>query len=113
MKQQATFATTAAALALATSAAGAAAPSMSSAWLSTDLSQDECIRKGTAAAARHGFKNRVEVLGNAAIYAERGNYTVLVRCAAEKGFVYFVVAGPEGPECNRHMSSIRDTFRAD
>jgi hypothetical protein len=114
MKQRGTFAMTAAALALAGSAAaaGAAAPSMSSAWLSIRVSQDECIQKGTAAARRHGFASRLEVLANAAIYAERGDYTVLVRCAAEKGLVYFVVAGPEGPECNRHMSGIRDAFQA-
>ncbi len=93
-----------------TSSALAAPPSMSSAWLGINLTQDECVRKATIAARRHGFEGRVEVLANAAVYGERGNYTVLVRCAAEKGLVYFVVAGPEGPACNRHMSAIRDSF---
>ncbi len=105
-----TWTIAAATLAGATVSATAAAPSMSSAWLSINVSQEECVRKGTAIVRRSGFERRFEVLANSAIYAERGDYTALVRCAAEKGIVYFVVAGPDGPTCNGHMSAMREGF---
>lgn len=87
-----------------------AGPSMSSAWLSITIGQDECIKKGTAAMRDQSFNTRFEVLGNSSIYGERGDYTALVRCAADKGLVYFVVAGPTGTVCSRHMNAIRDNF---
>lgn len=87
-----------------------AGPSMSSAWLSITISQDECIRKGTRSIREQSFNTRFEVLGNSSIYGERGDYTALVRCAADKGMVYFVVAGPTGSVCSRHMNAIRDNF---
>ncbi len=104
-----------AALAIAALAATAAtaAPGMSSAWLSIEVSQEECIRKGTATIRRNGFTSRFEVLANAAIYGERGGYTALVRCVAEKGIVYFVVAGPDSPASATHMMTLRNGFQAD
>ncbi len=87
-----------------------AGPSMSSAWLSITIEQDECIKKGSAAVRQQRFNTRFEVLGNSSIYGERGDYTVLVRCAADKGIVYFVVAGPTSSVCSRHMNAIRDDF---
>ena len=88
----------------------AASPSMSSAWLATTVDQDECVRRGSAAMRKQSFSTRFEVLGNSSIYGERGDYTALVRCAADKEFVYFVVAGPTGNVCSRHMNAIRDAF---
>jgi hypothetical protein len=48
------------------------------------------------------------VLGNSSIYGERGEYTALVRCAADMNMAYFVVAGPKGDVASRHMNAIRD-----
>jgi hypothetical protein len=87
-----------------------AGPSMSSAWLSITIGQDDCIRRGTSSMREQSFNTRFEVLGNSSIYGERGDYTALVRCAADKGIVYFVVAGPTGAICSRHMNAIRDNF---
>ena len=83
---------------------------MSSAWLSITISQDECVRRGSAAVRDNSFNTRFEVLGNSSIYGERGDYTALVRCAADKGIAYFVVAGPTGSICSKHMNAIRDGF---
>jgi hypothetical protein len=33
-----------------------------------------------------------------------------VRCATDKGMVYFVVSGPQGNLCSGHMTAIRDNF---
>jgi hypothetical protein len=89
---------------------GDAGPSMSSAWLSITLSQDECVRKGSAAMRQQSFNTRFEVLANSSVYGERGDYTGLIRCAANKGIVFFVVAGPVGKICSRHMNAMRDNF---
>ncbi len=90
--------------------AAIAGPSMSSAWLSITIEQDECIKKGTATMRKQSFNTRFEVLGNSSIYGERGEYTALIRCAASKEMMYFVVAGPKGDICSRHMNAMRDDF---
>ena len=87
-----------------------AGPSMSSAWLAITVSQDECVRRGSAAMRASSFTARFEVLGNNSIYGARGDYSALVRCATDKGIAYFVVAGPKGDLCNSHMNAIRDGF---
>jgi hypothetical protein len=95
---------------LASVAAGDAGPSMASAWLSITISQEDCLQKGTAAMRQQSFNTRFEVVGNASIFGERGDYTALIRCAASKGMVYFVVAGPQANICSRHMNAMRDNF---
>ena len=87
-------------------------PCMSSAWLVITITQDECIKRGSSSMRDHSFNTRFEVLGNSSIYGERSDYTALVRCAADKGIVYFVVAGPhpQGAICSKYMNAIRDNF---
>ena len=87
-----------------------AGPSMSSAWLSITVDQDACVKRGSASMRAQSFNTRFEVLGNSSIYGERGDYTALIRCAADKGIVYFVVSGKEGAVCSKHMNAMRDDF---
>jgi hypothetical protein len=87
-----------------------AGPSMSSAWLTITVNQEECVKRGSSAVQDNSFNTRFEVVGNSSVYGERGDYTALVRCAAEKGMVYFVVAGPKGDICSKHMNAMRDGF---
>jgi hypothetical protein len=87
-----------------------AGPAMSSAWLVINVSQEECVRRGTAAVRGNKFTTRIEVAGDAAISGERGEYTAMVRCVAEKGIAYFIVAGPRGGMSLDHMNAIRDSF---
>jgi hypothetical protein len=87
-----------------------AAPSMSSAWLGITVDQDECVKKASAAVKKNSFNANFEVLGNSSIYGERGDYTALARCAADKNIVFFVVSGPKGALCSKHMNAIRDDF---
>ncbi|MBI3704103.1 MAG: hypothetical protein HY244_09730 [Rhizobiales bacterium] len=90
----------------------AAGPSMSSAWLKITVEQDECIKHGKEAVQENSFNTRFEVLGNSSIYGERGDYTALVRCAAEMNMAYFVIAGPKGDAASRYMNAIRDRVTA-
>ena len=92
--------------------AAAAGPSMSSAWSSITIDQDECVRRGEAAVRGNSFTTRFETLGNSSIYGELGDYTALLRCAADKGMAYVVIAGPIGKEASRYMNAIRDSFTA-
>ena len=92
--------------------AAAAGPSMSSAWLKITVDQDECVQRSKAAIQENSFTTRIEVLGNSSIYGERGEYTALVRCAADMNMVYFVVAGPKGDAASRYMNAIRDHVSA-
>ena len=87
-----------------------AGPSMSSAWLSITINQDECVKRGSSPCATAASTPGSRWSENSSIYGERGDYTALVRCAAEKGIVYFVVAGPKGDICSKHMNAIRDGF---
>jgi hypothetical protein len=87
-----------------------AGPSMSSAWLAITVNQEECVKRASSAVQDNSFNTRFEVVGNSSVYGERGDYTALVRCAAEKGMVYFVVAGPKGDICSKHMNAMRDGF---
>lgn len=87
-----------------------AGPSMSSAWLAITINQEECVKKGSQVVQDNSYNTRFEVVGNSSIYGERGEYTALVRCAAEKNFVYFVVSEPKGDICSKHMNAMRDGF---
>ena len=87
-----------------------AGPSMSSAWLEITVSQVECVKRASQSVKDNSFNTRFEVLGNSSIYGELGDYTALVRCAADKNIVYFVIAGPKGDICSKHMNAIRDGF---
>ena len=87
-----------------------AGPSMSSAWLTITINQEECVKRGSQTVRDNTFNTRFEVVGESSIYGERGEYTALVRCAAEKGIVYFVVAGPKSEICSKHMNGMRDGF---
>jgi hypothetical protein len=90
--------------------AAVAGPSMSSAWLGITIGQDECIKKASASVKAESFNKNFEVLGNTSVYGERGDYTALVRCAADKEIAYFVVAGPKGAQASRYMNAMRDGF---
>jgi hypothetical protein len=96
--------------AMASMTAEGGGPSMSSSWVSITSSQDECVKRATQSIRNNSFNSNFEVLGNSSIYGERGDYTALVRCAADKGIVYFVVAGPKGDTCSSHMNAIKDGF---
>ena len=95
---------------MASATAEGGGPSMSSSWVSITGSQDECVKRGTQSIRSNSFNNNFEVLGNTSIYGERGDYTALVRCVADKGIAYFVVAGPRGETCSNHMNAIKDGF---
>jgi hypothetical protein len=90
------------------STAALAGPSMSTKWNNTDLSLDRCKSKAESALRDAGFKG-IKVL-NYSVFAEKGDYSAMVRCATDKTMVFFAVAGPEVDRCNRYVDDIGDGF---
>jgi hypothetical protein len=92
------------------SAVDAAGPAVSSNWLAITIDQNACIKKASDVTHAQSFNSNFEVVGNLSVYGARGDYTSLVRCAAEKGVVYFVVAGPQGAVAAKDVNALRDNF---
>jgi len=90
------------------STAALAGPSMSTKWNNTDLNLDRCKAKAEEALREAGFRG-IKVL-NYSVFAERGDYSAMVRCATDKQMVFFVVAGPQVERTNRYVDDIGDAF---
>jgi hypothetical protein len=90
------------------STAALAGPSMSTKWSSSSLNLDRCKSRAENALRDAGFRS-VKVL-QFSVFAERGDYSAMVRCATDKEIVFFVVAGPEVDRCNRYVDDIGDGF---
>jgi hypothetical protein len=85
-----------------------AGPSMSTKWNSTNLSLERCKARAEDALREAGFRD-VKVL-QFSVFAERGDYSAMVRCATDKEVVFFVVAGPQVERANRYVDEIGDGF---
>jgi hypothetical protein len=91
-----------------TSPAAIAGPSMSTKWNSTTLNLERCKARAEDALREAGFRD-VKVL-QFSVFAERGEYSAMVRCATDKEVVFFVVAGPQVDRANRYVDEIGDGF---
>ena len=90
------------------STAALAGPSMSTKWSNTDLPLDRCKSKAESALRDAGFKG-IKIL-NYSVFAEKGDYSAMVRCATDKTMVFFAVAGPQVERTNRYVDVIGDSF---
>jgi len=98
----------AAALAMLGGSAAVAGPSMSTKWNTTTLSLERCKARGEDALREAKFKG-IKVL-NYSVFGERGDYSAMIRCATDKGVVFFVIAGPEVERTNRYVDDISEGF---
>ncbi len=90
------------------STAALAGPSMSTKWSNSTLNLDRCKSRAEEALRDAKFTG-IKVL-NYSVFAERGDYSAMVRCATDKQLVFFVVAGPQVERCNRYVDDIGDGF---
>ena len=90
------------------STAALAGPSMSTKWSNSTLNLDRCKSRAEEALRDAKFTG-IKVL-NYSVFAERGDYSAMVRCATDKQMVFFVVAGPQVERCNRYVDDIGDGF---
>lgn len=72
----------------------AQAPKIWTAWDYLSASQGQCMRQSINAVRDYmGFQQNFEILENG-VYGENGSYSVTIRCAKERNFVFFITAGP-------------------
>ena len=91
------------------SIAGAlAGPSMASKMSETKLTLDACKQRAQEVAKKANFK--ISKVLPFSVYAERDSYAVIVRCAPEKGVVFFAVAGPRMERRTSYVDEIGDDF---
>ncbi len=85
-----------------------AGPSMTTKWNTTTLSLERCKARGEDALRDAKFKG-IKVL-QYSVFGERGDYSAMIRCATDKGVVFFVIAGPEVDRANRYVDDVSDGF---
>ena len=106
------FSTTAAAgcamIMLAASAAHAASPWVVTSWRSTDLTQEDCLAKADKAIRDGGFRQAQSLKESR--FGGIGEYTVLIRCVAQKNIVFFLASGPDGDQADKYVSKLEEAF---
>ena len=90
------------------STAAFAGPSMSTKWTTTTLSLER--GKSRAEDALRDAKFRGVKALQYSVFGERGDYSAMVRCATEKGVIFFVIAGPEVERVNRYVDDVSHGF---
>ena len=88
--------------------AAIAGPSMSTKWNTTTMSLERCKARGEDALRDAKFR-AIKVL-QYSVFGERGDYSAMIRCATDKGVVFFVVAGPEVERANRYIDEVSEGF---
>ena len=89
--------------------AASAGPAMTTNWQTTALDVADCLKRGEAAMRGAGLTMNLETLQES-VYGENSDFTASIRCPTGKGFVFFVVAGPQIERARKLMSELRAEF---
>jgi hypothetical protein len=89
--------------------AALAGPNLSTNWTSTTLSQAECMRRAESAVRDAKLAKGFEIVGQS-VFGGAESYTLVVRCIADKGLVYFAVGGPTLEVARKHQRAVYDRF---
>jgi len=73
-----------------------------------EVTQDECLARADRVIRRNGYT----VPGTTANsrHGTKGEYTVTIRCAADRKIVFFVVAGPNADVTDRYLEALQKGF---
>jgi hypothetical protein len=83
-------------------------PIISTDWNDISGSQEDCLSRAERAIAQNGFKS--PGITKTSRHGYRGEYTVAVRCAVPKGFVFFIVTGADGDLTDKYLTGIKNAF---
>jgi hypothetical protein len=83
-------------------------PFITTDWADIHVKQSDCLGRAERAIGRNGFQSPGTTKSSR--YGYRGQYVDAVRCAADKGFVFFIVAGPSAELTDRYVTAIKDGF---
>ncbi len=93
--------------------AAMAAPMVYSAWKKITVTQDVCLQRAAADLRNNGFTDiATGAKGTSTTYTGfKGDYTGLVRCAAnDLKAIFFVVAGPSPDAANNLVVALSNAF---
>ncbi len=88
--------------------AALAGPSMATKTSPTKLTLEQCKQRAQDVAKKAQFK--ISKVLQYSIYAEQGDYSVIVRCAPEQGLVFFAAAGPRMERAAAYVDEVGDDF---
>jgi hypothetical protein len=94
--------------ALCVSQAVAASPWVNTSWMSTELSQQDCLAKADQAIRNGGFQATDKLKESR--FGGTGDYTVLIRCIASKNIIFFAVAGPNAEQADKYVTKLEEGF---
>jgi hypothetical protein len=89
-------------------AAAFAGPAIATDWFESTLSQDTCFARAEQALTTMGL-NTIERT-RFSRFAQAGDYTMQVRCIAEKGMVLVITAGPDRPQVQAYQAKLVALF---
>jgi hypothetical protein len=83
-------------------------PIITTDWTDVQGTQDDCLNRAARSIAQSGFQS--PGITTSSRHGYRGPYTVAIRCAVDKGFVLFVVAGPSGQFTEQYVNQLKAGF---
>src|SRR5690349_4434399 len=83
-------------------------PIISTDWDDISGSQEDCLARAARSIEQNNFRS--PGITKTSRHGYRGDYTVAIRCAVPKGFVFFVVTGPDGDLTDKYLTGLKNAF---
>jgi hypothetical protein len=88
--------------------AALAGPAIATDWFESTLTQETCFARAEQAFGKMGLGNLERTRFSR--FAQTGDYTMQVRCIAEKNMVLIITAGPSRQQVQAHQAKLVDLF---
>ena len=88
--------------------AGLAGPAIATDWFESTLTAETCFKRAEEALGKMGLKDIERTRFSR--FAQSGDYTMQVRCIAEKNMVLIITAGPSRPQVQTFQAKLVDLF---
>ena len=86
----------------------AAGPAIATDWFESTLTPETCFKRAEEALGKMGLKEIERTRFSR--FAQSGDYTMQVRCIAEKSMVLVITAGPSRPQVQSFQARLLDLF---
>jgi hypothetical protein len=88
--------------------AALAGPAIATDWFESTLTQGSCFQRAEEALGKMGLKDIERTRFSR--FAQSGDYTLQVRCIAEKSMVLVITAGPSRPQVQSLQARLVELF---
>jgi hypothetical protein len=89
-------------------AAARAGPAIATDWFESTLTQETCFARAEQALNQMGLANIERTRFSR--FGQAGDYTMQVRCVAEKNMVLVITAGPDRPQVQAYQAKLVELF---